>query len=60
MKEENLEALRANMDILISGLFVCHVSNEKAISLILQYEVLKKVVTYSILAYSSNKLIHYS
>ena len=25
MKEENLEALHANIDILITGLYVCHV-----------------------------------
>ena len=35
MKEQNLEALTANMDILITGLGVCQFLNEKA-SLILQ------------------------
>ena len=41
----SLEAQRASMDILIAGLDVCRVLNEKAISLILQFGILKKLVT---------------
>ena len=37
-------ALRANMDILITGLDVCHFLNENAISLILQYGILEKLL----------------
>ena len=46
MKEDNLEALRMNMDILVTGLGVCHIFNEKAISLILQYDILEKKVKH--------------
>ena len=34
-----------NTDILITGVCVCHVLNEKTISLVLLYEILKKLVT---------------
>ena len=37
--------------ILITGLDVCYVLDEKAITLILQYEILETLVTYS--AYNS-------
>ena len=43
MKEKKLDALCTIMDILIAGLDVL---NYKAISLILQYEILEKLVTY--------------
>ena len=45
MKEENLEALHANMDILITGLDFVMFLNEKAISQIVKYGILEKLVT---------------
>ena len=49
MKEENLEALGTNMEILISRLNVSHDSELKAISLVLQYGILEKLVTSTLL-----------
>ena len=43
----NMWNLGANMDVLIAGLDVYHIFSEKAISLILQYGILEKVVTYT-------------
>ena len=52
MKEKNLEALFANMDILNAGLDVYHILNEKTMSLILQYDILETVGTYLIFKYA--------
>ena len=40
-----MEALNTNKGILITRLDVCHILNERAISLILQYGIVEKLVT---------------
>ena len=52
MKEKNLSALRSN--ILISGLEVLVLLNYRAISLILQHEIFKKLVTLIMISTKSN------
>ena len=48
MKEKNLDALNNNMDILIAGLDTYYYFELEAISLILQYVVLEKLVKYMV------------
>ena len=48
MKGKNLEALNANMDILIAGLDSYYYFEIKAISLILQCVILEKLVKHGL------------